>query len=430
MRLSHAAMTAIVCAYATARAGDFGPAAIMADRLSGVLAGATIDGKGDALVAWQEPGSTTDRQKARFRPAGGTWSAPTVIGPPPAKLGSFPLLRFYADGRAVAVTTDGTAVWAADMAPGGIWDRPRRLLASNAGPILVTDAAGDTAVVAGLAVTRRAADATTWSAAEAVPTPPTGTYQQIDRAALGPGGDLLIPILSFDMACSRQGCEYDVALYAARETSAGGGWAMSPALWGPTSSIAWQYDSATLVDGRHHAAIMFENGPTVQARIDTPSGWSSAATVFNDPDAKSGVLEGVTVDTTGNAAIAMLDVSDLDFYAVVDGSIVTNSWGAPVTVSASDHSASAIGAFGSNATGGVVLSWADSLGTIRVASRVAHGDSWRKVQAVHSGNCGSGFPDCVTAESAAINDSGQQLVAWQFLHGQNSQRTLKAAVTK
>jgi hypothetical protein len=187
----------------SARGASFSPPATLAtSSLGGFVSSAAIDAGGDTLVAWQEDGpNDTLIPKARYRKAGGAWSAPVVIGPP-SQLGQPPFVRFSASDGATAIMANGTNILETDMAPGGKWGKPKKILKTKEFALFVTDSNGDEAIVAGLQVTRRGRGKQTWSAPVAIPAPPSNNILAIDNAALGPDGDLLgrvdgIPAMHF-----------------------------------------------------------------------------------------------------------------------------------------------------------------------------------------------------------------------------------------
>jgi hypothetical protein len=413
-----------------ARAGSFTPPVTLASGLASPEIGSAIDATGDALVAWMVPGTGKSTQKVRYRPAQGNWSASATIGPA-GNAGQPPQLRFDAAGGATAITYDGANVWATDMKPGGVWGKPRVILSKVGFPLFTTDSAGNAAVVAGYFAIRRAAGAVTWSAPETLPQPPTGGLYQIDNVALGPKGDLLVPVETFDIDCARPGCVVEnIALYALREKSPGAGWAVSRPLFGPTGPGTLTFASFPLLDQLGHAAIIFQYQLAVQAQTAHGGIWSAAVPVFADPPASYLSLIGATVDAQGTATVALLDSGATNVYQTVDGSIVGNAWHVPLVISGADPAPQGGFAFGNNAAGGVALAWRDAGGAIRVAARARAGLAWRPLETANPASCAKSFPLCTYADAVSINPAGQQVTAWEAQQSAGSKESVRAAWSK
>jgi hypothetical protein len=151
--------------------------------------------------------------------------------------------------------------------------------------------------------------------------------------------------------------------------------------------------------------------------------WSPPVQVYTTPRM---YLAGLEIDTAGRATVALTDVNAGKVIAI-DGSIVDNSWGNAVNVSASDPWPS-VPVFALGTSGHGVLSWAftDANQTnyvVRLAVRQSSGAPWSAPRTI-SPSLPFAFP-----EAAAVNASGKTIV---IFGGYNAAQTIHTefAVTK
>lgn len=127
-----------------------------------------MDDAGDTLAIWRWYDGTNWIVASSFRPAGHDWQRVRQVSTAGFSVGS-PSLAMNGAGRAVAIWTDSSGVWSAQLGGDGRWARSRAVVASGGGtrsPSVAIDAAGDeTALWAArgsLYGSFRASDADAW----------------------------------------------------------------------------------------------------------------------------------------------------------------------------------------------------------------------------------------------------------------------------
>jgi hypothetical protein len=132
--------------------------------------------------------------------------------------------------------------------------------------------------------------------------------------------------------------------------------------------------------------------------------WSAPVPVYSS---LSMLVAGIAVDLSGHATVALLDITRSRVIAI-SGSVVSNSWGVPVIVSAGDQSPSQV-VFALGNGGAGVLAWSltnpNGSSAVRVAVRPNSSGVWSSPRTISPPGVYQG-----TAEAAAVNASGKGLV--------------------
>jgi hypothetical protein len=107
-----------------------------------------VDGAGDVTVIWESWAGGMTLIEAVGRPAGGAWSAPTVIGEQPTAFNPEPWVAVDSAGDAVAVWTKGGAIQSAYRPAGESWGAPIAISGGRSYvPQAAMNAGGDATVV-------------------------------------------------------------------------------------------------------------------------------------------------------------------------------------------------------------------------------------------------------------------------------------------
>jgi hypothetical protein len=330
----------------------------------------------------------------------------------------FPAVRVTTAGAATAVWSDAGGIWTADRSPAGVWGAAQLLVSGTTltHPIFVMNAQGDAAVLWGsgsvqvmptqLNARRRTAGGA-WGVPEVVA---AGSFVSLTGAAIAEStGDLVAAWETFKVRNCPYCENFDYVQHVSRAARGSSAWQES----GPrTAPTLLSHSGRVAIDPSGHAgAAYFSNRTMLVASNQAAAGaaWSQAVPVYTTP---SMLLAGLEIDLTGRATVALLDIRASKVVAV-DGSIVSNTWGAPVNVSAGDPLPSQIVfALGANGTG--VLAWASGSPNplVRVSTRRGSAGAWSAPRTISPAGAQSAAP-----EAADVNASGQGVVVFSAFSG-------------
>jgi hypothetical protein len=216
-----------------------------------------IDAAGEAFVAWDRPGLTTEVVQESRRPAGAGWSTPVTISSP-AQEAVEPIVGVDAKGDLGVVWSHYGGVEIAQVTTrlaGGSWSAPRDLTGAGENayrPRIALDAQGDATVVwnhgtlDGAYTVRQAASAAgsgTWSAPADVS--PTLPQEPEPSLAVDPDGDAVV--------AWRAGQGATEGIEAAARKGVAGAW--SPAVAISTPGIVGTEARVGIDDAGHGVAL-------------------------------------------------------------------------------------------------------------------------------------------------------------------------------
>lgn len=363
---------------------------------------------------------------------GGVWSASSPIANAFSSSTCCTVLHADGAGNATLVfSAHGVGTFTADYSAGA-WSPVQQIPSTptyfvNGFSAFVENANGDAAVVgigSDFRAVRRTANGA-WGAAETIPAPALpNTVATIDGAALGAGGDLVVSFHVIDQDCEIAHCH--LALYAATEAQAGAGWHLSKRLSPFAAGTFMQSQPAVDSRGRAMIAYTAKFGASAELRSivqHAPSGAWKLAQILDSEPAIQGrhrfqfTLGGAETDADGNATVVYTAPNlpgSTNAVRSIDGSVVNNVWGAPVTLIPSGplgdpgHPLH----FASNTVGGIVLAWDNDNAPITVGARASTGSAWAKTGPVGPSQCLYNGDVCTDVVSISIDDSGVQRILY------------------
>jgi hypothetical protein len=393
-------------------------------------ASAAIDGAGNSVAVWIQRSrnpSIVDQIWSRGQPANGQWGEKSVLSGNLQTVEAFPAVHAASSGAATVVWSNTDGIWTADRSPGGIWSQSQLIVP---GPfltrhVLVMNSQGDAALLWGSGAdqpgaatqlnARRRQAGGAWGAPEVVATG-NGNRVTFAHAAIAENtGDVVASWETFRLV----GCPYcqfvDIVLHVSRISEGSSTWQDSGPL---TPSSASFHNGYPAVDPAGAAGVVYLKDLATLVSINQSgagAGWSAPVQVYTAPRM---FLSGLEIDLSGRATVALLDASAGKVIAI-DGSIVDNSWGNAVNVSAGDPWPS-VPVFALGTSGHGVLSWAftDANQTnyvVRLAVRQSSGAPWSAPRTI-SPSLPYAFP-----EAAAVNAAGKTIV---IFGGYNTAQTI------
>jgi hypothetical protein len=379
-------------------------------------ASVAIDGAGNSVAVWDERtihAFITNKIWTKSHPLGGPWSAKTVLSGSLQTTYVFPKVLTSVDGKAAAVWSDTGGVWTANRSPAGAWSKAQLRLPGVSSPIFVMNAQGDAAILWGsggdrggptqLNAIRRTAGGA-WGSPQILA---SGVHVAVYNATLSDNGDLLAAWETYTAVCARHCTLSNFVLHVSREARGSTNWQDSGPL---TAAASTSHNASVAADPADHAGAVYFNGfgtllAITQAQAGAP--WTSPVTVYST----SMIMKaGLAADSSGNATLALLEIGTAaTSVKTINGSLLTNTWNAPVTVSGTDKSTSQI-VFAEGSSGAAVLAWsADNPGftnnKIRAAYRPSTAGAWTAPQTISSPGAQLASP-----EAAAINAAGNAAV--------------------
>ena len=390
-----------------------------------------MDGVGNAYAFWD-----CDNGYGCFsmHAPGTAWTAPQAVKLG-AQLGDVQM-HVSANGF-VSVANDGGffGIIVVERLPDGTWTQPKKVASLTASAELVPIGpqnppymiyAGNptgaqvifyqTSTPSIMAVRRQGSGA--WSAPETVVTPPSGKHAfRVAGGAIGANGDMLFAWEESNYSCTPTPCGYNnFTVHATRELASTPGWVDSPI---PAINRPDRWVVAPLVDAAGRGGLLMQAGAAATAlqatRQQLSNGvWGRLLPAYTDPSGGTLALWGASIGQKEQATYAAVNVNTTNSILVGDGNIVSQSWGAPVDLSAADASPpTAALAYGGNINSGAAVLWTDLDDTVRATLRTSGASAFLPAQTViASDSCTSGGNPCRVPLSAAIDPAGDAVVLY------------------
>jgi hypothetical protein len=249
----------------------------------------------------------------------------------------------------------------------------------------------------------------------------TGSQLAYDHAAISDNGDLVVTWETFTGTCPRKCYFSNFVLHVSREQKGTTTWQDSGPL---TTSDPAGHNAFVAVDPAGRAgSVYFINNTTLGSITQSSAyaGWTSPVTVYSS----TGVLivAGLSTDSNGNATLALQDLGpSATPIRVLTGSLVTNTWNPPVTVSGTDPSPNQP-IFAGGSGGAAVLVWAAgnplySNNTVRAAYRPSAGGAWTAPVTISPAGVQDAGPEAV-----AVNGAGRAAVIFSAFNSTFSTHT-------
>ena len=389
-----------------------------------------IDGAGNSIAVWDQrttSGIVIDKIWTKSHSLSGPWSPKTVLSGALQTTYVFPDVLSSASNGATTIWSDAAGLWTADRTTSGVWGASQLLLPGVTTPMFVMNSKGDAAILWGsgggrtgakqLNALRRSAGEP-WGTQEIVT---TGTQLTYDHAAISDNGDLLLAWETFTGSCPRKCYFSNFVLHVSREQKAVSGWQDSGPL---TAADAAGHNAFMAVDPAGHAgAVYFTNNTTLASitQSDAGAGWTSPTTVYSSTG--SLLVAGFSTDLNGSGTLALQDFgASTSPIMAVNGSVLTNTWAPPVTVSGNDQSPNQL-IYAGGSGGAAVLVWAAgnpnySNNMIRAAYRPSTSGAWTQPTTISPAGVSMAGP-----ESVAVNASGNAVVIFSAFNASMSVHT-------
>jgi hypothetical protein len=357
-----------------------------------------IDPSGNAAVAFLglvQSSTTITNAYASALPAGGAWSAATMIST--TGRAEAPTLKLDKFGNVSAAWTSFLDTQIATRPAGGAWLPADTIAPGVMSTQFLVNANGDQALVwttslPGLDVSvKRKPAGGVWGPQQVIVQGNAQTiFVQAGRASLADNGDLIVPFEYYRLYCTTTCSNINWVMRTARQTAVGGPWQISANQAGPDNGS--HYPQAA-VDPTGVTTVVYRKAYTLYA-IGQPG--TPPATIYSG--VKTSAF-GTGIAGTGQATVFVIDSGNV---LAIDGTAATNQWLPPVVVSGADASATRM-AFSIAPNGAAVVSW-NGPTTVRAAIR---NGVWGAPQSVSPALPG------LMPESVSINSAGQAVLGYR-----------------
>jgi hypothetical protein len=405
------------------------PPQVLSTGGQGWEAAGAIDGNSNSVAVWMERTASPDQIWSSSEPSGGNFGPATPIYSPTLQTNLLlPQVRVSEAGFATAIWLDDSGLWTADRPAASSWRSPQLLssdpsLVRNVSvdrslePIFKMNSGGEAMIVwlggsSVVAVTRPAGGA--WTSQQTVASPGSGTGVKFGHAAISANGTVIATWDAFQIICStvngRRRChDANFVLHASRRDPAAGTWVDSGALLGPNGSA---HTSRAALDATGRAILVALNaaGVYVSSTQGALGGaWGAFQTAVNPGNPTVGT--DLASDDAGDVTL-VYDVGPSQIVAV-SGSIGTNAFASPVTVSGANTGGGSVSlALAPN--GNALIVWmagGSSNPEVLAAFRATATGSWGSPIVVSGPGCSSLGGSC-SPEAVAVNSSGNGLVIY------------------
>ncbi|MFN7996760.1 MAG: hypothetical protein U0Q18_24315 [Bryobacteraceae bacterium] len=370
-----------------------------------------IDAAGNAVAAsvgLVQTGTTVTNIYATSAPAGGAWAKPVPISS--TGRAGLPVMRMDGAGNASSAWTSFLDTQIAERAAGGSWQQAQTVAPVVLDAQFLVNARGDQALVwttsaplgLDVSVMRKAAGGT-WGPAQIVASGNAATiFVLAGRAALGDGGDLMVPFEYFRLYCPPPGGCLNIGWTqkTARQAQGAVTWEISGTQAGPDTS---SHNAVAAVSAAGAAGVVYRKASALYATTQTGPGqaWNAPVALYTATKLSN---FGVGGGSTGSVTLFALDSGAV---VAADGDLATGLWSPSVVISGTDNSATRM-SFAVASGGAAVAAWngpaTGSKNPIRAAVRPAGVAVWNApVSATPL------FPGA-TPDSAGINAAGQAVL--------------------